>query len=40
MAIMVLAIAVVYAERLEWSRELDRAAVVDRATVRSGEQAT
>jgi hypothetical protein len=40
MAIVVLAIAVVHAERLEWRRELDLAAAPGGATVRSGERAT
>jgi heme a synthase len=40
MAIVVLAIAVVHAERLEWRRELDLAAAPGEATVRSWERAT
>jgi cytochrome c oxidase assembly protein subunit 15 len=40
MAIVVLAIAVVHAERLEWRRELDLAAASGDATMRGGEQAT
>jgi cytochrome c oxidase assembly protein subunit 15 len=39
-AIVVLAIAVVHAERLEWRHELDLAAAPGEATVRSGERAT
>ena len=40
MAIVVLAIAVVHAERLEWRREVDLAAAPGEATVRGGERAT